>query len=126
MSFWWQASHWPVFGISYDGPPATATFSPVSLRTASVSSAFQRYVVCRHRPSSFVKRRVSIRLPPTLNSFQTFTPSGNFHLSKLVTSIVAFGGRYNHRCFSAPSLQNCRAGVYARFWAATVFEPKSS
>ena len=39
------------------------------------------------------KKRVSIRRPPTLNSFQSLVPTGNFHSSVLVASMVAPGGR---------------------------------
>ena len=60
---------------------------------------------------TFCHRRVSIRWPPLLNSFQTFVPTGNTHSFGSVLSIFVPGGRLIQRCFDAPSDHSGTAGA---------------
>ncbi len=62
-----------------------------------------------------------MRFPPTLNCFQTFVPSGNFHSFGSLASIRSPFGNRMKRCLSAPSDQSGTAGWYSRTPSATTY-----
>jgi hypothetical protein len=56
--------------------------------------------------------RVSTRVVPLVNSFQTFVPTGNSQKSMSVVSIFVPGGSWIHRFFVAPSDHSSNCGRY--------------
>ena len=67
-----------------------------------------------------------MRLPSKENSFQKRVPTGKFHSSGFVSSIVVPGGSATQRCLAAPSDQSGTAGAYDCTPGAIVFDAKSA